>query len=250
MKWLKMVAIAASGVFIASMAYSADEADFTGFLSSYEKLEVTPGEFASYTFIAPEAFQRANTYVGLMIDQPEIFIGKDSKYKGIKPADVTLIAETLRDAMASELSGLYEIVDEPGENVLLLRIALGNVDLKKTKRRLLAYTPAGAVVHAGVNLQKSVMGKTDLRGAVIEVEFLDSQTGEAMGQIIDVRARSQEPGGEEDPRPELDWDLLIKVFHTYGQRVACRVRNARLPEEEKVACPGKTIEDLMAEEEG
>ena len=243
----KMAAFAASMLFTTSMAYSADEAEFTGFLSGYERLEVVPGEGVSYTYIAPEAFARGNTYVGLMIDQPEIFISEDSKYKGIKPADMTLIAETLRDAMAAELGGLYEIVDEPGENVLLLRIALGNVDLKKTKRKLLAYTPAGAVVHAGVNLQKSVMGKTQLRGAVVEIEFIDTQSGEVMGQIIDVRARSQEPGGAEDARPELNWDLIVKVFHTYGKRIACRVGNARLPEEERDPCARKTIDELIAE---
>ena len=250
MNWNKMAAVAVSILLTTSIAYSVDEEEFSGFLTSYERLEIVPGEMVSYIYIAPGAFEKSGTYIGLMIDQPEIFISEDSKYKGIKPADVTLIAEMFRDAFAAELSNLYEIVHEPGENVMHMRAAITNLDLKKKKRRLLAYTPAGVVVHAGVNLQKSVIGKTNMRGAVIEVEMLDSQSGEILAQIIDVRARSQPTDEQVEVDEKIKWELFIKMTHTYASRMACRIRNVRLPEQERVVCPHKTIEDLIAEIEG
>ncbi len=247
MKGQIMAAFAASMLFTTLMAYSADEAEFTGFLSGYERLEVVPGEALSYMYLAPAAFERGSVYAGLMIDQPEIFVSEDSKYKGVKPADITLIAETLRQALISELDGLFEIVDEPGENVLMLRIALGNLDLKKTKRKLWAYHPVGAAASAGANRKKSVMDKTDLRGAVIEMEFLDSHTGEVMGQLIDVRAKTA--SDVEAIKKEMNWELVERIFHAYGQRGACRIKNYRLPEEERKPCPAKTLEELIAEME-
>ena len=250
MIWGKMAAVAVSILLTTSMANSADEAEFSGFLSGYEKLETVPGEMASYVYISPEGITRAGTYHSLMIDQPEIFISEDSKYKGMKPADMTLIAETLRNALAAELGSLYEIVEEPGEGVLHFRFALGGLDLKKKKRGIFSYTPAGAVVHAGVNTQKSVMAKTNMRGVVVEAEMVDSQTDEVLAQVIDVRARRQPSEEEEADRPELSWELLTKMFDSYAKRMACRIRNGRLPAEERLACPASTLQDLIAEQEG
>ena len=249
MIWSKIATVAVLILLTTSMANSADEAEFSGFLSGYEKLEAVPGEMASYVYISPEGIARAGTYHSLMIDQPEIFISDDSKYKGMKPADMTLIAETFRNALAAEMGSLYEIVEEPGEGVLHFRFALGGLDLKKKRRGIFSYTPAGAVVHAGVNMQKSVMAKTDMRGVVVEAEIFDSQTNEVLGQIIDMRARRQPSEVEEADRPELSWELLTKMVDAYAKRLACRIRNGRLPAAERVACPATTLQDLIADQE-
>ena len=249
MRYKKSAVFSAIIFLITSTAYAVDESEFSGFLSGYEKLEVVPGEMASYVYVVPGGFEKMVTYLGIMIDQPEIFISEDSKYKGMKPADMTLIAEIIREAVVAELGRLYEVVDEPGDNVLHMRIAIANLDVKKAKRKLWAYHPVGAAVSAGATRKKSVLDKTNLRGAVIEVEMLDSQSGEIIGQVIDVRVRDEMAEEAIELDDDRKWDLFIIMADTYAARIACRLENVRLPEDQRVICPRKTLEDLIAEME-
>ena len=85
-----------------------------------------------------------------MVDEPEVLISATSDYKGAKPTDeavATLVRTDISDAMKA---GGYGVVDAAGRNVLYLKVAVTDLSLKKKKRRLLAYTPAGFIINAGV----------------------------------------------------------------------------------------------------
>ena len=65
-------------------------------------------------YVHPDALQVAQRYDSVMVDQPEIFIADDSKYKGAKPDHMKQLVDTARLAMIERLeAGDWPVVDEP-----------------------------------------------------------------------------------------------------------------------------------------
>ncbi len=202
----------------------------TGFLSDYSNLQRNfPGQM-DYSYLAPDAPDRMANYSAVLVDQPEIFISPDSEYKGMKPDDMKQLADTFRNAMVQELSDTYTIVDQPGPNVLYLRFAFSNLQLKKQRRRLMSYTPIGLVANAVKSGVTDITSKIDLKGLTIEMELLDSTTEEQFAALLETRADT-----EEEP---TSWEELEALIVGYAQRGRCRLDNARLSEEDRVDCLG------------
>jgi len=202
-----------------------------GFLRDYSKLQSAPDNPFEELYIAPDAMKRAAQYTAVMIDQPEIFVHPDSKYQGMKPDDMKAIADSLRAAVADELQGAYQVVEQPGANVLYVRLAIGDVMLQKKKRPILAYTPIGAIVHAGKNLAKDVTDKINLNDLKIEGEVLDSVSLEQLGAMTSSRGSLSV-----DTAKPVSWDRLHELFATVGKRLRCRLDNAKLSEAEWTNC--------------
>lgn len=203
----------------------------SGFLRDYSKLQAAPDNPFEELYIAPDAMKRAAQYTAVMIDQPEIFVHPDSKYQGMKPDDMKAIADSLREAVAQELRGGYQLVDQPGENVLYVRLAIGDVMLQKKKRPILAYTPIGAIVHAGKNLAKDVTDKIDLTDLKIEGEVLDSISLEQLGAMTTSRGSLSV-----DTAKAVSWERLHELFATVGKRLRCRLDNSKVSEAEWTNC--------------
>lgn len=218
-----------SGMLV-SLSAAAQEHDGT-FLRDYSKLQPAPDNPFEELYIAPAAMKRAAQYTAVMIDQPEIFVHPDSKYQGIKPDDMKAIADSLREAVASELKSSYQVVDQPAANVLYIRLAIGDVMLQKKKRPILAYTPIGAVVHAGRNMARDVTDKIDLRDLKIEGEVLDSTSLEQLGAMTSSRGSLSV-----DSEKPVSWDRLHELFGTVGKRLRCRLDNSKVSEEQWTRC--------------
>lgn len=210
---------------------AAAQAEEGTFLRDYSKLQPAPDNPFEELYIAPDAMKRAAQYTAVMIDQPEIFVHPDSKYQGIKPDDMKAIADSLREAVSNELKESYQIVDKPGPNVLYVRLAVGDVMLQKKKRPILAYTPIGAVVHAGKNMAKEVTEKINLNDLKIEGEVLDSVSLEQLGAMTASRGSLS----VETDKP-VSWDRLHELFATVGKRLRCRLDNAKVSEEQWTNC--------------
>ena len=144
----------------------------------------------------------------------------------MKPDDMKQLADAFRYAMVQELAETYTIVDQPGPNVLYLRFAFSNLQLKKQRRRLMSYTPIGLVVNAVTD----ITSKIDLKGLTVEMELLDSTTEEQFAALLETRADT-----EEEP---TSWEELEALIVGYAQRGRCRLDNARLSEEDRADCPG------------
>jgi len=76
------IALTAALLLSASMEILAEN---SGFLSDYSKLKPLAGS-DTLMYTAPNAYTDFKNYKAVMIDQPELVIANDSKYKGIKPA--------------------------------------------------------------------------------------------------------------------------------------------------------------------
>jgi hypothetical protein len=231
MKYRKVGAYSLSFFLTITAFGSAVAQDFqsSGFLSDYSKLKQSSDKYMDYTYIAEGAPDRMANYTAVMIDQPEIFVAANSKYKGMKPDDMKQLADAFRGALAGSLSTTYMIVDQAGPNVLYVHFAISNVQLKKKKKGLLSYTPIGFVAGAAKSAMTSdFTKKIDLKGLTVEMEVLDSNSHDQLAALLETRS-----GKKDEPASWAELEALIAV---YSHRVSCRLDNARRAVEDRVDC--------------
>ena len=158
----------------------------SGFMDDYSILESRTGDVLDRIYIAPGAQDALAAYNAVMIDQPEVFMASDTKYKGAKPDHLKALSDTLRMALVERFqAGGYEVVDEVGPGVVYMRWAVTDLYLKKKRKNFLAYTPVGFVVHSTAQLAvRDLWKKIDIVELSLEVEFRDSQTGELLAAVM------------------------------------------------------------------
>ncbi|HEY4646680.1 MAG TPA: DUF3313 domain-containing protein [Steroidobacteraceae bacterium] len=207
----------------------------SGFLTDYSKLQpVTTATGTDLVYGAPDAAKRMVAYTSVMIDQPEIHFSADSEYKGLKPEDIEALSTVMRDALKSRLeAGRYKVVEKPAADVLFVRTALTELYLKKKKRRLMAYTPVGAVTKVGIDALKETLDKVDIIEMALEAEIADSKSSEVLAAIV-VKRGARKAEGQKEQR--MDMDEFRATVGEYGSRLRCRLDNAKLPEAQWIDC--------------
>jgi hypothetical protein len=211
-----------------------------GFLSvDLDQLTVVVEEEGGIDLIYKPAgvWLRLAAYNKIMIDQPEIWVAPDSKYRGAKPDNVKAVADLIRERLTERLiSRGYEVVDEPGPNVLYLRLALTDLYLQKEKRGILGYTPQGALVKLGADQFRDMLSKIDAIEMALQGELLDSQSEEVLfAAVIKRGARKDKATGQKLQR--MDIGEFTMIVREYGARLACRLDNAKKPESQWIDCP-------------
>ena len=238
--------IAITSLWLTSVALAQAPAQYVehDFLTDYSLLKPFADGVADYAYVSPTAFKDLANYDALIVDQPEIFISPDSKYKGAKPDNLKAIADLMRSSLATRLEGGgYDIVQSPGPGVLYLRFALADLELIKKKRGLTSYSPTGFIAHATVQgMTKDLAKKVRIDYLTIELEMVDSMTGEVL--LAGLISKGRE---EEDEKSEIvQWEVFEAFLQNLGRRIECRLNNAKLPETDWEDCPAIRAE-LMQE---
>ncbi len=186
------------------------------FIEDMPQLKQDPDRPDAMIWQKPDVDRSA--YRKVMIEPITIFISPDSKYKGMSTHDLLGLSESFAETLSKTLEPEIPIVSQAGPGVLYLRAALTHVDVAKKKRGLLGYTPIGFV--AGAVKNATVGPSVSLKNAVLEIEMLDSTSGERVGVLVDKAPKAAE--GE-----ELSWDSINKTFEFYAQRFKARMQAAK-----------------------
>jgi hypothetical protein len=218
----------------ALFAHSAVAED-SGFLSDYNTLEFSGEHGNALVFVAEGAVESLTQYDSVMIDQPELFISADSKYKGMKPDTMTTLAEALRAAITEGVVDHYGVAENAGDNVLYMRVAATNLYVKKAKRGLLSYTPVGAVATAVKQAGSEFLDKNTLVELTLEAEVVDSITGKTLVAMVIQRGQRKDKAQKQQEDPAT-WEELRSITVALGARLGCRLDNARLPEGQQSNC--------------
>lgn len=239
---IKRALILMLGLCVMTSATAQDESFFTdpSVLEPWEK-----GTF-DLGWTNPDIVQYLARYDSVIVDQPEVFIAADSKYKGAKPDDLKSLADAARLAVIERLeAGGWKIVNEPGPNVGYIRWALGDVYLKKKKRMILSYTPLGMVVHATAQAAvRDVWKKIDINELGLKIEWLDSTSGELLSAGQANRGLRKSKGQKAEI---VSWEELYALFYTIGEQTRCHMDNGKLPEADRtVDCDAIAIEPETA----
>lgn len=219
------------------------------FLADYSSLEKREGNFVERIYLVPNAEQRLADYNSVMVDQPEIFIASDSKYKGAKGDQLKALADVARLSTIEQLEvGGFNVVDEPGADTLYLRWAITDLYLQKKKRGILSYTPVGMVVHATKGAAtRDLWKKIDIAELSLEMELLDVVTGEVIAAAVTSQQGMRKRKGED--AEIVSWQALDALFMTVGDRIRCKLSNARVAESSWEDCAAIWIEPEVPEDE-
>jgi len=195
---------------------------------------LAPWDQGTFTlgYVHPDALQIAERYDSVMVDQPEVLLAQDSKYNGAKGYHLKQLADVARMAMIERIeAGGWEIVNEPGPNVVYIRWAIADLYLQKKKRSILSYTPAGFVMHSTRQAMiQDLWKKIDIVELGLLIEWIDSATGEVLS-AGDARRGLRKAKGR---KAELvSWEEIDALFLTVGEQSRCHLDNNRLPEGEK-----------------
>jgi len=184
----------------------------SGFLDDYSGMKADPDRSGAMVYRKDGVSLGA--YDKIVISPIEIFYHPKTKYKGVSPDEMKVLADTFSTIITNELEPEYPVVNSSGKGVLVVRLAITNLKMKKKKRGLLGYMPIGAAITA----LKDVAGKRiKLSDATIEAELLDGVTGERLGTLTDSLAQSIKKG--EKP----SWESLTNALTFYAKRFRSRL---------------------------
>ena len=158
-----------------------------GFLSDYSRLKPVSrnsGELV-YRYVKPGTdFSR---YKKVFLDPIQVFLKADAKYKGIDPQELEALTTYFRKAIEKALGKAYPLVEQPGADVLRLRIAITDLVPNQPEASVITFAvPFLWVGEAGAGAAEGEMGSTPFVGEVtIEAEALDSRSGEQLAAYIE-----------------------------------------------------------------
>jgi hypothetical protein len=180
-----LVSLLAICILVVSFKVRAQEArPVSGFLGDYSKLvpDAKNGDLLLYEKDA-SALKKYNKFI---FNPITIYLLPEARDRGIDPDDLERLAKYFHDAVTDELakSGRYQIVTEPGPDVLELNVAITNVEPTGGKKNAAvkgAVTAATVTTVPGIGLAvpRLSVGKVGIEG-----EILDSASGDRLVAFV------------------------------------------------------------------
>lgn len=235
--------IAGLAILLAGPLHAAGPPE-SGFFDDYSKLEPADAPWADFVYITDEWREVAANTTTFIIPQPELFLAPDSKYKGMKPDDMKIITDSMRQLFVEAFADDFQIAASPGPNTIMLRMAFSNLNLKKKPRiPVVGWLPPAYIASSAKRAFLNEFTDNILLTEVVwEAEMLDPQTGEIHGQIIVLL------GDRSDKDQFTSWDELVTALAIGAKRLRCRFDNTRVSPAAQRDCYEITEADLELDE--
>lgn len=143
----------------------------SGFLKDYSEFRADPKDKSLLWYEKKGVDWKR--FKKLMIDPVVVYLHPDARNRPVPAEELNKLTEYFRETVVREVRDEYPVVDTPGPDVLRIRAAITDVIPVSPVTNILS------VAAIGVPL--------DMGGAAIEAEFLDSDTGERLGAIVDLK---------------------------------------------------------------
>ncbi len=189
----------------------------SGFLGDYSMLQKGKAGEALLLYLNPNADWAS--YDKLLFESVNIWHGEDSKMDDIPKSDLQLLANYLHTAIVSKLRTDYEIVNEPGPDVLRLRMAI--TEAEKSKDVLDVFlTIEQQDLHLSGDKVMTVDASSVVGRVGIEGEITDARNGEMLAAAVDNRS-----GSKSDLK--ASWNDVEQAFQYWAERLNLRLRELR-----------------------
>lgn len=209
----KIMVFGFMAILLISFSANAAEMKKSGFLSDYSGMKKGPKGGADWVFIKEGV--KFSQYNKVMMDQVTFFLKGDAKYKGIKPEDINELTEAFDNAIRENIGKNYPLVDQPGPDVMRIRIAI--TDLVPSKTGMSAVTTVMPIGLGVSMLKKAATGKhTGVGETSMEMEVLDSVTNQRVAAAID-----QHSGGKLSGLKK--WGSAGEAFKFWTERLKMRL---------------------------
>lgn len=187
-----------------------DHAPHSAFIEGKVDLSPVTDKQGAFRYIKPDVDLKK--YNKIIIEPIEVWLHPQSEYKGIEPDTVKAMADSFAQILVNELEPEYDMVGHAGNDTLVVRLAIMGLKTKKRKRGLLGYIPVALVVSA---LNTDALERVSLIDAGIEVEVLDSVTGERLAALVDTGIRTPQ---SEHAGKKLTWQDIEEILRFYAKR--------------------------------
>jgi hypothetical protein len=208
-----------------------------GFLTDYALL-VSPDWEGAVTgfYIDPQLAQTVERYSGVMVDQPEVFISVDSPYRGVKPDGIKMVADLMRFLLIGDmLRGGYNVVEEPGNDIVYLRVALTGLELEKVSGAS-GYVPMAEDKQGEAERVRAFMSTLNIVDVTVEIELVDSVTN----QVIIAAIAHGDLATDQADAPS-GWSGLGRLLESLTVGMSCLVNKANIPADARIdICRGVT----------
>ena len=141
----------------------------SGFLSDYSKLKPAKDREGVRTWI--ERSGQARSYSKIMFRPVEVVLVPNPDYKGVRPDALQRMTDQFADTFKKALAPTYQVVNEPGPDVLQVRLAITGVQPAPTPLNPTDILPIKMVFNAG----RAAAGKSPrVAEMTAEMEVLDA----------------------------------------------------------------------------
>jgi hypothetical protein len=152
----------------------------SGFLGDYSKLQPDPKNPDLLIYWKDKSVLKHSSK--FILEPVTVYLLPEAQQRGIDPEDLAMLARYFTKAVTDELtkSGRYEIVTEAGPGVMVVRVAITNVEPTGGKKNATlkgAATAASVAVAPGASL---LVPRLSVGKVAIEGEIDDSVSGERM----------------------------------------------------------------------
>lgn len=162
--------------------HATDKISYTGFLSHYPDLKPDPEFKGAYKWRNPEIDLKK--YNKIMVAPMEVWLSPDSDYKGLSADQIRLVNGMFQAVMVEVMEPEYPIVSQPGDGVLVLRVALTDLNIKKKDRGFRQWLPPMLIYRGADALLNESLKSLELNDAQLEGETRDSKTNELIGARV------------------------------------------------------------------
>lgn len=181
----------------------------SGFLSDYSKLRPVDGLDGSYRWMDTTANLRP--YTKVMIDPVQIFVTHDPGYKGMDPAAMGRMTDAFRMEFIGALVSGYQVVNQPGPDVLRIRLAITGIQPVPPALGVTDFIPIKAVFNVARDAAGAAPRVAEMSG---EAEVLDPK-GHVVGAAVSTRKADKTlPQGE-----QITWAQLQTIAAAWGKNL-------------------------------
>lgn len=189
----------------------------SGFLGDYSQLQPGTGDQVALVYIKPGVDFKA--YDKMMFERVRVVLSAEAKGSTLDPALLSEMTDYYQNALFNAVKNDYQIVDQPGPDVLRVRVAITELQPSKPIANTMStIVPVGiAVAGATKAVSDENLGTGE---AGTEFEVLDSTTGERLAAGVDRRQ-----GGKGVFRGK--WQDTKDAFDYWAQRFSTRLDEMR-----------------------
>ena len=222
---------------VASTALAKEKAlTRSGFLGDYSGLVEGTKKFKNLVWYKPghDDFNYLKKYHKIILLPVEIWMKRDAEYQGISAFELKAVSDYVIESFKRQMSEAYPLVTKPGPDVMVMRLALTDIDRHKPPAHWAHFTPIGAMIEGGKTAHRRAAGKrVSVTDAAIEFEILDSHTGKREAAAIDRHISEMYKHAKDDP--DVQWDYLGQVIDFWIGRIRMVLDKAhgKMPKEEK-----------------
>ena len=133
-------------------------------------------------------------YEKIMVAPLEVWISPESEYQGLSADQVALLNRSFQELLAEVMEPDYPLVSQSGEGVLVLRVAMTNVNARKKRKTFASWMPTSLIIRGIDAAYYGSLGQLELASAQLEGETRDAITNELVATRVVTGAG---PEGEE-----------------------------------------------------